>query len=222
MLDKILIVNDLMNETDAETIIAQLRSQQKMFIDETGGAARIAYSESANSLLPLILAGCGIHTCVFASSVDEIPDGFCYISLGLDRVLSYKLKADESLSDLADMHEKIAQSMPDFPVFTSAGLNECSFRENENTTDIYIDGDRVKVSVIKDCDDNSDDTIIRVFEKSDCDSNETHSFITSEALDCGFWFDIRKNEVKTFRIGGEVVRETNLVEGMIPFDEMID
>lgn len=222
MTDKILLVNDLMNETDAETIIANLRNQQKKFIDETGCAARVAYSESANSLLPLILAGCGIHTCVFSPAVDEIPDGFCYISLGLDRVLSYKLKSDESLSDLTDMHEKIAQSMPDFPVFTSAGLNECSFAATENTTDIFVSDERLKVAVIKKCDDKSGDTIIRIFEKSDCDSNETHAFITSEALDCGFWFDIRKNEVKTFRIGGETVRETNLIEGMIPFDEMID
>lgn len=222
MIDKILMVNDLMNETDAEKIIDVLRDQQKKIIDETGSAARVAYSEAANSLLPLILAGCGVHTCVFPAFVDEVPDGFCYISSGIHRVLAYKLKDNETLADLADMHEKIAESMPDFPVFTSAGLNECSFAEKENPTDIYISEDNIKISAIKECDDGSGDTILRVFEKSDSDKNETHAFITSDALDCGFWLDIRKNEVKTFRVGGEIVRETNFIEGMIPFDTMID
>lgn len=222
MLDKILIVNDLMQETDAEAIIAALRAQQKKFIDETGSAARVAYSESANNLLPLILAGCGVHSCVFAPFVDEVPDGLCYISSGIHRVLSYKLKENETLADLADMYTKISETMPDFPVFTSAGLNECHFNETENTTDIFISDAVIKVAAIKECDDGSGDTILRVFEKSEDDRNETHAYITSDSLDCGFWLDIRKNEVKTYRIGGAVVRETNFVEGMIPFDTMID
>lgn len=222
MLENILLVNDLMNETDAEKIIEALRIQQKQFIDKTGNGAKIAYSESANSLLPLILAGCGIHTCIFASCTDEIPDGFCYISAGIHRILSYKLKNNETLADIEGMHEKIAAEMPDFPVFTSAGLNECSFSEKEKPADIYISEDNIKTSIYKKCDDGSSDMILRVFEKSDSDSNETHAFITCEALDCSFWFDIRKNEVKTFRMGGETVRETNFIEGMIPFDTMID
>lgn len=222
MPENILLVSDLMNDTDAEKIIEALRSQQKQFIDKTGNAARIAYSESANSLLPLILAGCGIHTCIFASVTDEIPDGFCYISAGIHRVLSYKLKDNENLSDIEGLHEKIAAEMPDFPVFTSAGLNECTFSEKETPADIYISEDNIKTSLFKKCDDNSGDMILRVFENSDSDSNETHAFITCQALDCSFGFDIRKNEVKTFRIGGETVRETNFIEGMIPFDTMID
>lgn len=223
MADNILVLGKIMNETDAEKIISYMLAEQKKFIDTTGEAARIAYSESANYLLPLLLAGAGIHTCIFSADSDEIPDGLCYISSGIHRVLSYKLKADESLDAISGMHEEIARQLPDFPVFTSAGLSDCAFTEKENDSDIYISEKNIKVSLIKKCADGSGDTILRVFESSDGNApEETHAFITSESLDCGFWLDIRKNEIKTYRIGGDTVREVNFIEGLIPFDTMIE
>lgn len=222
MADNILFLGSVMNNTDAEKIISFLLAEQKKLIGSENGAARITFSEASNELLPLLLAGAGVHTCIFSSDVDDVPDGFCYISAGIHRVLSYKLRKDEELADIDGMHEKLAETFPDFPVFTSAGLGECTFEEKENPTDIYISEDNIKVSVIKKCEDGSGDTVIRVFEQSDSDKNETHAFISSEVLDCSFRFDIRKNEIKTFRIGGETVREVNFIEGMIPFDTMLE
>ena len=223
MADNILVLGKIMNETDAEKIIAYMLAEQKKFIAESGEAARIAYSESSNCLLPQLLAGAGIHTCVFSADCDEIPEDYCYISAGLHRVLSYKLKENESLDILNGMYEKIAEQFPDFPVFTAASLSGCDFTEKENDTEIFISEKNIKLSLIKKCEDGSGDTNLRVFERSDENApNETHAFITSESLDCGFWLDIRKNEVKTYRIGGETVREVNFIEGMIPFDTMID
>lgn len=223
MAENVLFLGNIMNESNAEKIISYMLAEQKHFIEKTGEAARIAYSESANRLLPLLLAGAGIHTCIFTSGISEIPDDFCYISAGIHRILSYKLKENETLERLDGMYENLSGLFPDFPVFTSAGLSDCSFEAKENPTDIYISEDNIKVSVIKRCEDGAGDTILRVFESSDDNTpNETHAFITSKDLDCGFRFDIRKNEVKTFRIGDETVRETNFIEGLIPFDTMTE
>lgn len=223
MTDKIINLGKIMDNQDAEKIISFLLTEQKNCIEKTGEASRIAYSESANNLLPLLLWGSGIHSCIFPSNCDFIPDGFCYISAGIHRVLSYKLNEGETVETALDMFKTLEEEYPDFPVFTSAGLNNCSFNEKDNDTEIFISDKNIKLSLIKKCEDGSGDTIVRVFEKSNEDAqNEIHGFITSESLDCGFWFDIRKNEVKTFRIGGEVVREVNFIEGLIPFDTMID
>lgn len=223
MTDKIINVGKIMDNKDAEKIISFLLTEQKNYIEKNGEASRIAYSESANNLLPLLLWGAGIHTCIFPAECDFIPDGFCYISSGIHRALSYKLKDGEDAETALDMFKTLENEYPDYPVFTSEGLNQCTFTEKDNDTEIFISEKNIKLSLIKKCEDASGDTIVRVFEKSDDDAkNETHAFITSESLDCGFWFDIRKNEVKTFRIGGEIVREVNFIEGIIPFDTMID
>lgn len=75
-----------------------------------------------------------------------------------------------------------------------------------------LNAENVLVTAVKLCEDNSGDLIIRLYETQ---GKITRCMLMSELFDNGFWFDIGKNEIKTFRVGknGKVL-EVNFLEGI--------
>lgn len=222
MLDNMIVLSGVDKQKNAEAIISSALSQQTKIIEKTGKASRFAYCDSVNNMLPVLLNGAGVYVCVFSADVDSLPVGPFYFTKGINRVLAYKMKQDEAFEDVLALYSSFGEELfPDFDCVSADASAECLFEAVENTTDIYISEDNIKISAIKKCEDGSGDLIFRVFETGE--KVDTRLFITSDVYDFGFWLDIRKGEVKTFRISKDcVVRETNLIEGIIPFDEMID
>lgn len=86
---------------------------------------------------------------------------------------------------------------------------------------IRLDQKNIALDVLKLCEDGSNDLIIRLHETDG--KEETHVCLMSELYDAGFRFDIRANEIKTFRVDKDgYVRETNFLEGIIPPNDPID
>ncbi len=222
MLDNIVVLTGVVKQSNAEKIIADGVTQQMKILETSGGISRFAYCDSINNMLPLILNGLGVYVCIFSHETAGLSEGACYLTQGNNRVLAYKMKANESFEDVMKLYNRLGDEIfPDFECVSVDSTAECIFEEIENTTDIYISAENVKISTIKNCEDGSGDIIFRVFENGA--SIDTRLFITSDELDFGFWLDIRKNEVKTFRAGKDsVVRETNFLEGTPPFDEIIE
>lgn len=222
MLDNVIVLNGVDKQKNAEVIISSALSQQIKIIEKNDKASRFAYCDSVNNMLPVILNGSGVYVCVFSADVDSLPAGPFYLTKGINRVLSYKMQNGETLEDVFALYNRFGEELfPDYECVSADNFAECAFEAIENTTDIYISEDNIKISAIKKCEDGSGDLIFRVFETGE--KIDTRLFITGDEYDFGFWLDIRKGEVKTFRIGNDcVVRETNLIEGIIPFDEILE
>ncbi len=74
--------------------------------------------------------------------------------------------------------------------------------------------DNVVVTTLKRCEDGSGDLIVRLYETKGIESSR--GYIMSQLFDNGFWFDIGKHEIKTFRIDRETnVTEVNFLEGIV-------
>lgn len=79
---------------------------------------------------------------------------------------------------------------------------------------LYTNADNVLITALKRCEDGSGDLIIRLYETKGVES--TRCYIMSKLFDNGFWFDIGKHEIKTFRVDRELnVKETNFLEGIV-------
>lgn len=79
---------------------------------------------------------------------------------------------------------------------------------------MYVDCDNVEITALKRCEDGSGDLIIRLYETKGIDC--TRGMLMSKLFDNGFWFDIKKHEVKTFRVRRDLtVLETNFLEGIV-------
>ena len=79
---------------------------------------------------------------------------------------------------------------------------------------LYTNADNVLITALKRCEDGSGDLIIRLYETKGIES--TRCYIMSKLFDNGFWFDIGKHEIKTFRVDRELnVKETNFLEGIV-------
>jgi len=79
---------------------------------------------------------------------------------------------------------------------------------------MYVDAENVEITALKRCEDGSGDLIIRLYETKGVDC--TRCMLMSKLFDNGFWFDIKKHEVKTFRVRRDLtVLETNFLEGIV-------
>lgn len=79
---------------------------------------------------------------------------------------------------------------------------------------MYTNLDNVVITALKRCEDGSGDLIVRLYETKGIESSR--GYIMSKLFDNGFWFDIGKHEIKTFRIDRETnVREVNFLEGIV-------
>ncbi|MBQ8210607.1 MAG: hypothetical protein IJZ35_08505 [Clostridia bacterium] len=221
MLENIVVLSGVDKQKNAEAIVSAALAQQVKIIEKNGGASRFAYCDSVNNMLPVILNGAGVYVCIFSADVVSLPEEPFYLTKGNNRVLAYRMKQGETFEDVLALYNRLGEICPDFDCISTDSMPECDFEEIENTTDIYVSCDNVKFSAIKNCEDGSGDLVFRVFETGE--KTDTRLFITSDGYDFGFWLDIREGEVKTFRVGKDsIVRETNLLEGIAPFDEMLE
>ena len=79
---------------------------------------------------------------------------------------------------------------------------------------IYTNLDNVIITALKRCEDGSGDLIVRLYETKGIESSR--GYIMSKLFDGGFWYDIGKHEIKTFRIDRETnVSEVNFLEGIV-------
>jgi alpha-mannosidase len=79
---------------------------------------------------------------------------------------------------------------------------------------LYTNLDNVVVTALKRCEDGSGDLIIRLYETKGIDSSK--GYVMSKLFDNGFWYDIGKHEIKTFRVDRDTnVREVNFLEGIV-------
>ena len=79
---------------------------------------------------------------------------------------------------------------------------------------MYTDCDNVLITAVKRCEDGSGDMVIRLYETKG--KERTRGMLMSKLFDNGFWFDIAKHEVKTFRVRRDLtVLETDFLEGIV-------
>ncbi len=79
---------------------------------------------------------------------------------------------------------------------------------------LYTNLDNVVVTALKRCEDGSGDLIIRLYETKGIESSK--GYVMSKLFDNGFWYDIGKHEIKTFRVDRDTnVREVNFLEGIV-------
>ncbi len=79
---------------------------------------------------------------------------------------------------------------------------------------LYTNLDNVIITALKRCEDGSGDLIVRLYETKGIESSR--GYIMSKLFDNGFWYDIGKHEIKTFRIDRETnVTEVNFLEGIV-------
>ena len=79
---------------------------------------------------------------------------------------------------------------------------------------MYTNADNVVITALKRCEDGSGDLIIRLYETKGEDN--TRCYLMSKLFDNGFWFDIGKHEIKTFRVDRDTnVKEVNFLEGIV-------
>lgn len=78
---------------------------------------------------------------------------------------------------------------------------------------MYVNAENIIITALKRCEDGSGDLIIRLYETKGIPS--TRCMLMSKLFDNGFWFDIGKHEVKTFRVHHDLtVTEVDFLEGI--------
>ena len=78
---------------------------------------------------------------------------------------------------------------------------------------LYTNAENVVITALKRCEDGSGDLIIRLYETKGLEN--TRCYIMSKLFDNGFWFDIKKHEIKTFRVDHNLnIKETDFLEGI--------
>lgn len=122
--------------------------------------------------------------------------------------------------DIAEAWENLSEcgALPDFVL----EIREDALRILGDERDlIQLDQKNIALDALKLCEDGSNDLILRLHETDG--KEETHVCLMSDLYDAGFRFDIRANEIKTFRVDRDgYVRETNFLEGIIPSNDPID
>ncbi len=84
----------------------------------------------------------------------------------------------------------------------------------QKDTFLYTNLDNVVVTALKRCEDGSGDLIIRLYETKGIEDSK--GYVMSKLFDNGFWYDIKKHEIKTFRVDRDTnVREVNFLEGIV-------
>ncbi len=79
---------------------------------------------------------------------------------------------------------------------------------------LYTNLPNVQITALKRCEDGSGDLIIRLYETQGVESSK--GYVMCKLFDNGFWFDIGKHQIKTFRIDRDTnVREVNFLEGVV-------
>ena len=152
-----------------------------------------------------------LRNVIFADHFSYRPDAnFNFTDEGLNR-FSYGIYLHGAEAEESDV-VKEAHLFNNQPVAVPESYHKGELPQVSSF--MYTSADNVIVTAVKNCEDGSGDLIIRLYETKGIES--TRGYIMSELFDNGFWFDIGKHEIKTFRVDRNLrVKETNFLEGIV-------
>ena len=160
-----------------------------------------------------------IRNVMFADHYSDRPAGeFNFTDEGMQR-FEYGIYLHGGEAQLSDV-TKEATLFNNRPFVVPEGCHKGKGRAQKDSF-IKISADNVIVTAFKEAEDDSGAHIIRLYETKGI--KETRSYLMCDILDCGFWFDIRKNQIITFRIEPDgKASEVDFLEGIIPIEPMAD
>lgn len=152
-----------------------------------------------------------LRNVIFADHYSYRPDAnFNFTDEGLNR-FSYGIYLHDSEAENSDI-VKEAHLFNNNVVTVPESYHKGELQQKDSF--LYTNADNVLITALKRCEDGSGDLIIRLYETKGVES--TRCYIMSKLFDNGFWFDIGKHEIKTFRVDRELnVKETNFLEGIV-------
>ncbi len=152
-----------------------------------------------------------LRNVIFADHYSERPAAdFNFTDEGLNR-FSYGIYLHEGEAENSDVTKEATLFNNNIAVVPE------SYHKGElpqNDCYLYTNLDNVKITAVKRCEDGSGDLIVRLYETKGIDDSK--GYIMSKLFDNGFWFDIKKHQIKTFRIDHNTfVKEVNFLEGVV-------
>ena len=152
-----------------------------------------------------------LRNVIFADHYSYRPDAnFNFTDEGLNR-FSYGIYLHDGEAETSDI-VKEAHLFNNNVVAVPESYHKGTLSQKDSF--LYTNADNVLITALKRCEDGSGDLIIRLYETKGIES--TRCYIMSKLFDNGFWFDIGKHEIKTFRVDRELnVKETNFLEGIV-------
>lgn len=151
-----------------------------------------------------------LRNVIFADHYSYRPDAnFNFTDEGMNR-FSYGIYTHSGEAENSDV-VKEAHLFNNNIVTVPASYHEGELPQQKSF--LTLDQDNVLITAIKFCEDGSGSLIIRLYETKGIE--RTRVMLMSVLFDNGFWFDIGKHEIKTFKITTEgKVYEVNLLEGV--------
>lgn len=133
MIHQLIIIPDVLNELSDESFARYMLYTQADAVKNTGKAYSAAFASSFNADLPRLLRKGRVNVCVFSPDTAGIPDGPFYMQSEkiVDRVLGYKIAADEQLGTMEEMTEKLCQTPVDYAVIKPENEKVSAIREDE-------------------------------------------------------------------------------------------
>ena len=152
-----------------------------------------------------------LRNVIFADHFSDRPAAdFNFTDEGLNR-FSYGIYLHEGEADTSDV-VKEAHLFNNNIVTVPESYHKGELEQKDCF--LYTNLDNVVVTALKRCEDGSGDLIVRLYETKGIESSR--GYIMSKLFDNGFWYDIGKHEIKTFRIDRETnVTEVNFLEGIV-------
>ena len=133
MIHQLIIIPDILNELSDESFARYMLYTQADAVKSTGNAYSAAFASSYNADLPRLLRKGRVNVCVFSPDTQGLPDGPFYMQSEkiVDRVLGYKLAADEKLGTMEEMTEKLCQTPVDYAVIKPENEKVFPIRDEE-------------------------------------------------------------------------------------------
>ena len=152
-----------------------------------------------------------LRNVIFADHYSDRPAAdFNFTDEGLNR-FSYGIYLHEGEADTSDV-VKEAHLFNNNIVTVPESYHKGELQQKDCF--LYTNLDNVVVTALKRCEDGSGDLIVRLYETKGIESSR--GYFMSKLFDNGFWYDIGKHEIKTFRIDRETnVTEVNFLEGIV-------
>lgn len=152
-----------------------------------------------------------LRNVIFADHYSSRPKAnFNFTDEGLQRfVYGIYLHEGEAETSDASKQAHLLNNLPNIAV-VAEGYHKGLLPQKKGF--MSVNAENVVVTAVKLCEDNSGELIIRLNETK---GRNSRCMLMSELFDNGFWFDIGKNEIKTFRVGKDgKVFEVSFLEGI--------
>ncbi len=152
-----------------------------------------------------------LRNVIFADHYSDRPEAeFNFTDEGLNR-FSYGIYLHDGEAEQSDV-VKEAHMFNNNVAVVPESYHKGQLQQKDSF--LYTNLDNVVVTALKRCEDGSGDLIIRLYETKGIESSK--GYVMSKLFDNGFWYDIGKHEIKTFRVDRDTnVREVNFLEGIV-------